>query len=59
MAWAQKAGDAVLDLGAPIQATARISAEGVGANDSQASGYSLLQGARGMRSTRCSRTTRT
>jgi hypothetical protein len=44
MAWAHKAGDAVVDLGAPIQATARISANGAAGNDSQASGYSLLQG---------------
>jgi hypothetical protein len=43
MAWAQKAGDAVVDLGTPIQATARISADGASGNSSQASGYSLLQ----------------
>jgi hypothetical protein len=44
MAWAHKAGDAVADLGAPIQAAARISANGAAGNHSQASGYSLLQG---------------
>jgi len=44
MAWAQKSGDAVVDLGTPIQATAGVSADGACGNDSQASGYSLLQG---------------
>ena len=44
MAWAQQAGDAVVDLGTPIEATARISAAGAAESDSQASGYSLLQG---------------
>ena len=44
MAWAQQAGDAVVDLGAPVQAAARISASGVAEGESQANGYSLLQG---------------
>jgi hypothetical protein len=44
MAWGQKAGDAIVDFGAPIQASARITPNGVGAGDSQASGYSILQG---------------
>jgi hypothetical protein len=44
MAWAQQAGDAVIDLGAPVQAAARISASGVADSESQANGYSLLQG---------------
>jgi hypothetical protein len=43
MAWAGKAGSAIVDLGAPIQATSRITADGKDGNDSQASGYSLLQ----------------
>jgi len=54
----RKAGHAVVDLGAPIQATARISADGAAGNGSQATGYPLLQGTRGMTSRRCSRTTR-
>lgn len=44
MAWAQKAGDAVVDLGAPIQAIGRLFADGVSGNDSHATDYSLLQG---------------
>jgi hypothetical protein len=44
MAWAQKAGEAVVDLGAPVQAGARITSNGAGAGDSQANGYSILQG---------------
>jgi hypothetical protein len=43
MAWAARAGEAIVDLGSPIQATAHISADGKGDNSSQASGYSLLQ----------------
>ena len=44
MAWAQKAGSAVVDLGTPLQAAAHISADGVADGDSQAAGYSILQG---------------
>jgi hypothetical protein len=44
MAWAQNAGDAIVDLGAPLQAANRVSGNGVAQSDSQASGYSLLQG---------------
>jgi hypothetical protein len=44
MAWGQKAGDALVDFGAPVQAGARITANGAGGSDSQASGYSILQG---------------
>jgi len=43
ISWARQAGDAVLDLGAPIQPSGRISASGISVTDSQASGYSLLQ----------------
>jgi hypothetical protein len=43
MAWAGKAGGAIVDLGAPIAATSRITADGKDGNSSQASGYSLLQ----------------
>jgi hypothetical protein len=44
MAWVQSAGDAAVDLGAPMQAPAMISFNGAAGNDSQATGYSLLQG---------------
>lgn len=44
MSWAKQAGDAVVDLGMPIQASARITSNGVAGSDSQAAGYSLLQG---------------
>jgi hypothetical protein len=44
MAWAGRAGSAIVDLGAPMQAAARVSADGVRDSDSQASGYSMLQG---------------
>jgi hypothetical protein len=43
MAWAGRAGEAIVDLGAPLQATSRITAEGKDGSGSQASGYSLLQ----------------
>jgi hypothetical protein len=43
MAWAGRAGGAIVDLGAPIQATSRISADGKDGATSQVSGYSLLQ----------------
>jgi hypothetical protein len=44
MAWAQQAGDALVDFGTPVRAAARISTSGVADGDSQATGYSLLQG---------------
>jgi hypothetical protein len=47
MAWAGRAGEAVVDLGAPIQATSCITAEGRDGSASQASGYSLLQASSG------------
>jgi len=43
MSWAQQAGDAVVDLGAPIGPSGRISASGLSVSTSQASGYSVLQ----------------
>jgi hypothetical protein len=43
MVWAQKAGDAVVDLGQPLQAAARVQASGTSPSSSQASGYSILQ----------------
>jgi hypothetical protein len=44
MAWAQQAGDAIVELGAPIEATGRVSADGIAGSDSQSTGYSVLQG---------------
>jgi hypothetical protein len=44
MEWAQRAGDAIVDLGTPVEASSRVSAAGTSASDSQTSGYSLLQG---------------
>ena len=44
MAWASRAGNAIVDLGAPVKAAACVSADGVRDSDSQASGYSMLQG---------------
>jgi hypothetical protein len=44
MAWAGRAGSAIIDLGAPMQAAAHVTSDGVSESDSQASGYSLLQG---------------
>jgi hypothetical protein len=43
MAWAQRAGDAIVDLGAPLQPQARVTSSGVSAPDNPASGYSVLQ----------------
>jgi hypothetical protein len=44
MAWANKAGEAIVDFGAPVQAANRVTPDGVAQSSSQASGYSLLQG---------------
>jgi hypothetical protein len=44
MAWAQKAGDALLDLGTPVQAIARVGSEG---GDPQVAGYSIMEGESG------------
>ena len=43
MAWAGRAGSAIVDFGAPLQAAARVTPGGVSDPDSQAAGYSLLQ----------------
>jgi hypothetical protein len=42
MAWAQRAGEAIVDLGAPLQPAGRVTASGTSASDSH-SGYSILQ----------------
>ena len=44
MTWAQKAGDAVVDLGTPVQAVARVGAAG---SEAQVAGYSIRQGESG------------
>jgi hypothetical protein len=44
MAWAGRAGSAIVDFGAPIQAAAHVTTDGVSDPDSQAAGYSVLQG---------------
>ncbi|HEV7207626.1 MAG TPA: hypothetical protein VGN54_02675 [Mycobacteriales bacterium] len=43
MAWAASAGDAIVDLGSPLQARTCVTAEGVSDARNQASGYSVLQ----------------
>jgi hypothetical protein len=43
MQWAQRAGEAVLDLGAPLQHAARVSSSGASSAGSDAAGYSILQ----------------
>jgi hypothetical protein len=44
MAWAQKAGEALVDLGQPVQAIARVGADG---GDPQVAGYSIMEGESG------------
>ena len=43
IAWAQRAGDAVVDLGAPVQLEARVTSSSTSTPESQVSGYSILQ----------------
>jgi len=43
MAWAGKAGGAIVDLGTPMQSAARVTAAGVERGNSEASGYSILE----------------
>ena len=40
---ASQAGDAIVDLGTPLEAARRVVADGSGGSDSKAAGYSLLQ----------------
>jgi hypothetical protein len=44
MAWAQKAGDALVDLGTPTQSIAHV---GSGDGDPQVAGYSIMEGESG------------
>jgi hypothetical protein len=43
MAWAQSAGEAIVDLGAPLQPSGRVTSSGMAESDAQTSGYSILQ----------------
>ena len=43
MAWAAMAGDAVVDLGAPVEARRRLTAGSASTGTSPAAGYSVLQ----------------
>jgi hypothetical protein len=43
MAWAQRAGDAVVDLGAPLGNGGRVDAQGVSGDGGEVSGFSVLQ----------------
>jgi hypothetical protein len=43
MAWAQKAGDAVVDLGSPLEARTHLESGSTTDSSNQASGYSVLQ----------------
>jgi hypothetical protein len=44
MAWADKCGDAIVDLGAPVGNGKHIANGGVSDSSSQASGFSVMQG---------------
>ena len=43
MAWAGKAGDAIVDLGAPLEGAAQIGAGSPAVGQAQITGYSILQ----------------
>ena len=43
MAWAGKAGDAIVDLGAPLEGAAQIGAGSTAGGQAQITGYSILQ----------------
>jgi len=43
MAWAQKAGDAVLDLGAPLESRTHMESGSTTDGTNQTSGYSIVQ----------------
>jgi hypothetical protein len=42
-AWGEKAGDAIVDFGTPLQPVGRVDANGGASATSRASGYSILQ----------------
>jgi hypothetical protein len=43
MAWAERAGDAVVDLGVPVQPVGRVTSSATSTGESQPSGYSILR----------------
>jgi hypothetical protein len=43
MAWAQKAGDSIVDLGVPLEARSHLEAGSTGASANAASGYSIVE----------------
>jgi hypothetical protein len=43
MSWAQQCGDAIVDLGVPMQAGKHVESGSTSDSQSQASGYSILQ----------------
>ena len=43
MAWTNQAGDAIVDLGTPLERASRVTADGTADSNSEAAGYSLLQ----------------
>ena len=47
MAWAQKAGPAIVDLGMPLGSPLKIADGKVGASESKVAGFSILQGESG------------
>jgi hypothetical protein len=44
MAWSQKAGPSIVDMGAPLGKTMRVTPEGAAAARNDLGGYSILQG---------------
>jgi hypothetical protein len=44
MKWAEKCGDAIVDLGSPLGTAKRVTPGGVSDSPSQAGGFSVLQG---------------
>jgi hypothetical protein len=44
MAWSQKAGSSIVDMGAPLGKTMRVTPSGASATRNDLGGYSILQG---------------
>jgi hypothetical protein len=44
MAWSKKAGPSIVDMGAPLGKTAKVTPSGVSASSNDLGGYSILQG---------------
>src|SRR5436305_14881664 len=43
MAWAQQAGDTLVDMGSPVGSGMRLSADSTGAGETTVTGYSILE----------------